>query len=64
MVIYGEKCTCGADPPESCPVCEKRECLGYWCEICGQVVTDKRCPLCGLKARKMRMEGWEKKGKK
>ena len=36
----------------------------YWCEICGQVVTDKRCPLCGLKTRKIRMEGGEKKGKK
>jgi hypothetical protein len=25
---------------------------------------NKRCPLCGLKARKMRMEGGEKKDKK
>jgi predicted RNA-binding protein with PUA domain len=37
---------------------------GYWCDICQQVVTDKRCPLCGLKARKMRMGGGVKKGEK
>jgi len=57
-------CTCRANPRESCPVSEKREPPDYWCEICGQVVTDKRCPLCGLKTRKIRMEGGEKKGKK
>jgi hypothetical protein len=56
-------CTCGANPRESCPVCDKKEPPGYWCETCVQVVADKRCPLCGLKARKMRMEGGEKKGK-
>jgi predicted RNA-binding protein with PUA domain len=55
---------CGHNPLESCPVCEERDPAGYWCEICGQVVTDKRCSLCGLKTRKMRMEGGEKKGKK
>jgi len=53
---------CGADQQDSCPVCEKKESPGYWCETCGQVVADKRCPLCGLKTRKMRMEGSEKKG--
>jgi len=63
-VMTGVKCTCGGNPRESCPVCGNREPPGYWCETCGEVVTDKRCPLCGLKTRKMRMEGREKKGKK
>ncbi|HEX2768767.1 MAG TPA: hypothetical protein VHN12_05745 [Geobacteraceae bacterium] len=62
--MSGMKCTCGANPREGCPACGKKELSGYWCDICQQVVTDKRCPLCGLKARKMRMKGGEKKGKK
>jgi len=57
------KCRCGANPRESCPVCEKWDLPAYWCGICGQVVADKRCPLCGLKARKMRMDGGEKRCK-
>jgi predicted RNA-binding protein with PUA domain len=52
--MSGVKCTCGDNPRKACPVCEKRESPGYWCEICGQVVTDKRCPLCGLKTRKVK----------
>jgi predicted RNA-binding protein with PUA domain len=52
--MSGVKCTCGDNQRKACPVCEKRESPGYWCEICGQVVTDKRCPLCGLKTRKVK----------
>jgi predicted RNA-binding protein with PUA domain len=53
--MTGGICTCGGSRPgKHCPVCEKKEQPLYWCDGCGQVVTEKRCPLCGLKARKMR----------
>ena len=57
------KCRCGDNLRGICPVCDKRDLPAYWCGICGQVVTDKRCPLCGLKARKMRMQDGGKMGK-
>lgn len=37
----------------ACLFCIGQELL-YWCDSCGQAVAEKRCPLCGLKARKMR----------
>ena len=44
----------GGKPEDGCPVCGEREQPDYWCEECEQVVPKKRCPLCGLKARKIR----------
>jgi predicted RNA-binding Zn-ribbon protein involved in translation (DUF1610 family) len=40
-------------PEAGCPDCGKFQ-LSYWCDICQQEVPEKRCPFCGLKARKMR----------
>lgn len=37
----------------SCLPCEGLINL-YWCETCQQDVPEKRCPTCGLKARKIR----------
>ncbi|HEX8960524.1 MAG TPA: hypothetical protein VF775_03045 [Geobacteraceae bacterium] len=45
------KCTCGREG-EACPVCGEREIPVYWCDGCRRAVAEKRCPLCGLKARK------------
>ena len=50
--VTTSECPC-AGSAESCPYSERRELL-YWCEICGRTVAEKRCPLCGLKARKIR----------
>ena len=48
------ECTCGNSKPGAvCQVCRDRESLQYWCESCEQTVAEKRCPLCGLKARKL-----------
>jgi len=50
-----EKCVCGREGEEgACAACGEREAPAYWCDHCGQTVYEKRCPLCGLKARKMR----------
>lgn len=49
------KCKCGRGKPgEVCPVCGEGDLPGYWCEVCNQAVMEKRCPLCGLKTRKIR----------
>ena len=45
-------CPCGATAT-SCPFCAGQE-LPYWCDTCRRAVAEKRCPLCGLKARKFR----------
>ena len=48
---------CGEKAAEpACTLCQKRVMARYWCATCGQVVTEKRCPLCGLKARRIREE--------
>lgn len=60
--MTAEKCTCGEKPEESCPVCGEKEKV-YWCEVCRQQVDSKRCPLCGLKTRKMPGERGREKGK-
>lgn len=26
----------------------------YWCEVCEQMFDSKRCPLCGMKLKKVR----------
>ena len=51
-----EKCNCrnGKEEPP-CRGCLEYE-LTYWCETCGRAVGEKRCPLCGLKARKMKFD--------
>ena len=51
------KCACGGGMPEEArPVCGSGEALRYWCEVCGRAVAEKRCPLCGLKTRRMRSD--------
>ena len=37
-----------------CGSCEKKPQYHYWCEVCEKAVEEKRCPFCGLKARKIR----------
>jgi RNA polymerase subunit RPABC4/transcription elongation factor Spt4 len=52
------KCACGREGEAgACAVCGGRDTPGYWCDGCGRAVPEKRCPLCGLKARKMRGKG-------
>jgi Zn ribbon nucleic-acid-binding protein len=57
------KCTCGEKAGKTCPACMEIEEPGYWCEVCEQAVDAKRCPLCGLKTRKMRGAQGQKKEK-
>ena len=46
---------CGDEQPtEACRLCREREVPRYWCQVCNRVVLEKRCPLCGLKARKIK----------
>ncbi|MDR3580791.1 MAG: hypothetical protein P4L44_12595 [Oryzomonas sp.] len=55
MAKTTETCGCGTKrSEETCPACREAEPRRYWCETCERVVADKRCPLCGLKARKIR----------
>jgi len=55
MAMAEGKCRCNeGNPGVECPVCRMGEQPDYWCDTCRQAVTGKRCPLCGLKARKMR----------
>ncbi len=52
----GDGCPCGSGAAAgNCPFCGEGAPL-YWCETCRQVVQEKRCPLCGLKARRLRSE--------
>ena len=46
-------CRCCGGEGKVCPVCGGEKLLPYWCETCGKAVADKRCPLCGLKAKKL-----------
>lgn len=49
------KCNCSREGEgETCQFCGEPEMFGYWCEVCGRAVPEKRCPFCGLKARKIR----------
>ncbi len=61
--MANQKCTCGEKPGGVCPVCGERELPGYWCDVCERAVADKRCPLCGLKTRKLRAKGGKEQGK-
>lgn len=38
----------------TCRTCDSGTPLPYWCDTCRRPVPDKRCPGCGLKARKIR----------
>ena len=49
-----ETCSCGKNTAEqACSECRETESQQYWCETCERIVAHKRCPLCGLKARKI-----------
>ncbi|MBT1072186.1 hypothetical protein [Pelotalea chapellei] len=37
-----------------CEGCEEWNTPQYWCDVCEREVAEKRCPLCGLKARRRR----------
>ncbi|MHB8121713.1 MAG: hypothetical protein ACYDG4_06110 [Desulfuromonadaceae bacterium] len=41
----------------ACLTCGNGAPLLYWCETCQKLVSDKRCPDCGLKSRKIRQPG-------
>ena len=49
----------GGKPEELCPVSGGCKLLPFWCEACQIAVAEKRCPLCGLKAKKIRPGGSE-----
>jgi hypothetical protein len=49
-----ECCGSGREDDPACQLCAKLAELRYWCEVCERPVAEKRCPLCGLKARRMR----------
>jgi Zn finger protein HypA/HybF involved in hydrogenase expression len=54
--MTGVKSACGGGKSgEACQLCGSKEPPRYWCEVCEQAVPDKRCPLCGLKTRKIRL---------
>jgi hypothetical protein len=44
----------GGKPDNDCAACGKGEPPRYWCEVCEKQIAEKRCPSCGLKARKIR----------
>jgi hypothetical protein len=49
-------CVCSRKDPEAgCQACGT-SLSAYWCDVCQQKGSEKRCPLCGLKARKIRPE--------
>lgn len=48
-------CHCNdKDAGKTCRQCDQDLSLPYWCEMCERLVPEKRCPGCGLKARKVR----------
>lgn len=50
-------CNCHGKHPETpCRICGGTW-FPYWCETCERLVPEKRCPFCGLKARKVRRSG-------
>jgi len=51
-----KNCRCEVGRPESSPCCRAEQIFAYWCETCQVSVPDKRCPQCGLKAKKKRQE--------
>ena len=53
-VMADGKCPWGAKEGEGCSICGSDAAPLYWCESCGEYVEEKRCPLCGLKAKRVR----------
>ncbi|GAM09580.1 hypothetical protein OR1_01860 [Geobacter sp. OR-1] len=49
-----ERCACDEKTSDKCRICQEEQLPLYWCERCNQAVPEKRCPLCGLKARRMK----------
>jgi predicted RNA-binding protein with PUA domain len=39
---------------DTCGTCATKTQFFYWCEVCEKTVAEKRCPSCGLKAKKIR----------
>ncbi len=51
-----KKDTGGEEAAETCPAGWKVEQQVYWCAFCDRAVAEKRCPFCGMKARKKRLQ--------
>jgi len=52
------KPVCGGEGEvDACRPCGEGWTPSYWCDTCEREVGEKRCPLCGLKARRMRGSG-------
>ena len=52
-----KKCGCGEEHRQgSCAACPGEEVLSFWCDSCERPVPEKRCPYCGLKARRKRRD--------
>jgi len=52
------KCACSKEHQQgSCAACHSEEIFSFWCDSCERSVPEKRCPYCGLKARKKRLSG-------
>jgi len=48
------KCCCDKKDEVACASCQLDEIFSYWCDSCKRPVSEKRCPLCGLKTKKKR----------
>ena len=52
-----KKCGCGDGHRQGGDgACHCEAIFPYWCDSCERSVFEKRCPYCGLKARKKRQE--------
>ncbi|MCM0080987.1 hypothetical protein L4X63_05240 [Geomonas sp. Red32] len=54
MEKEGSGCGCSGRDGE-CPACGMDAILSYWCDSCRRSVPDKRCPHCGLKAKRKKL---------
>jgi predicted RNA-binding protein with PUA domain len=54
VTMDNRNCTRCESAGESCTTCSSGGVPIYWCESCRKAVEEKRCPLCGLKAKKVR----------
>ncbi|HEY3307510.1 MAG TPA: hypothetical protein VGJ93_03555 [Desulfuromonadaceae bacterium] len=64
MAGKNDKCGCGAGNRQKCPNTADMVTNEYWCEGCERLSPEKRCPLCGLKTRKIRGEAMSQNHKK
>ncbi|WP_198419501.1 hypothetical protein [Geomonas oryzae] len=51
----GEKCGHTGEERKGCAACREEEPEPFWCPDCNKGVPEKRCPYCGLKARKKKV---------